>query len=213
MKVDWVTVGPFQENAYLVSDETSGKAVLVDPGDEGARIVRMVRAAGVAVEAVWLTHAHLDHIGAVSAIRREWPVPVHLHPDDLRIFRRGANSAALYGLPFEQPADPDRALADGQVVTCGSLSFTVHHTPGHAPGHVVFVGDEIVLGGDLLFAGSIGRTDLPYADGAAMRQSLERIMTLSDELIVLPGHGPATTIGDERATNPFLTGVARPVRR
>ena len=213
LRVATLVVGAFQENAYLVVDETTNHAVLVDPGAEPERLARMVRDSGATLDAVWITHAHLDHIGAVAGIRREWDVPVLCHPLDYPVWERGGASAAAYGIEFEQPAPPDAPLADGDVLAIGDHRFTVMHVPGHAPGHVVFVGDEIVLGGDLLFAGSIGRTDLPYADGAAMRQSLERIMTLSDELIVLPGHGPATTIGDERATNPFLTGVARPVRR
>ena len=207
MKVDWITVGPFQENAYLISDEATGTGVLVDPGDEGDRIVRMVRAAGVQLEAVWLTHAHLDHIGAVSAIRRAWRVPVHLHPDDLRIYRRGAASAASYGVPFEQPEDPDKELTHDQVMACGSLAFTVHHTPGHAPGHVVFVGEGVMIGGDLLFAGSIGRVDLPLSDPEAMEASLAHIATFDPALVVYPGHGPPTTIGRELASNPFLAGT------
>jgi hydroxyacylglutathione hydrolase len=207
VKVEWVTVGPFQENSYLIVDEPSRKAVLIDPGDEGDRIVRMVKRADVTLQAVWLTHAHLDHIGAVSAIRREWKIPVLLHPSDLVIFRRGAQSAAAYGLPFEQPIDPDGTLAHGQVLELGTSSFTVHHTPGHAPGHVVFLGDRVMLGGDLLFAGSIGRTDLPLCDPAAMEASLSHVAAFDPETAVYPGHGPATTIGDELATNPYLAGA------
>lgn len=208
-----MTVGPFQENCYLVVDEPSREGVLVDPGDDGERIVRMVQRAGVTPQAVWLTHAHLDHIGAVSAVRREWKVPVLLHPDDLVIYRRGAQSAAAYGLPFDQPGDPDGSLAHGQMLELGKSRFTVHHTPGHAPGHVVFLGDGVMLGGDLLFAGSIGRTDLPLSDPERMTESLDRVAGLPEETVVYPGHGPATSIGQERATNPFLTGVARVVRR
>jgi hydroxyacylglutathione hydrolase len=207
VKVDWVTVGPFQENAYLIADERAGRGILVDPGDDGPRIVRMARAAEVEIEAVWLTHAHLDHIGAVEAIRREWKVPVLLHPDDLRIYRRGASSAAMYGVPFEQPADPDGELAHGQTLTVGTLSFTVHHTPGHAPGHVVFVGEGVMIGGDLLFAGSIGRVDLPLSNPEAMETSLAYVAGFDPALAVYPGHGPPTTIGAELAGNPFLAGV------
>ena len=207
MKIEWVTVGPFQENCYLIIDEPTRKAVLVDPGDDGARIVRMVKAAGVDLEAVWLTHAHLDHIGAVSAVRREWKVPVLLHADDLVIYRRGAQAAASYGLPFEQPADPDGTLASGQLLPLGNSRFEVHHTPGHAPGHVVFLGDGVMLGGDLLFAGSIGRVDLPLSNPAAMEASLAHIAAFDPDTAVYPGHGPATTIGEELATNPFLAGV------
>ena len=207
MKIDWVTVGPFQENCYLVVDEPTGKAILIDPGDEGARIIRMVERAKADLQAVWLTHAHLDHIGGVSAVRRQWRVPVLLHPDDLVIYRRGAQAAAAYGLPFEQPADPDGTLRHGQVLELGDGRFEVHHTPGHAPGHVVFLTDGVMLGGDLLFAGSIGRTDLPLCNPAAMEASLAHVAAFDPETVVYPGHGPATTIGEELATNPFLAGV------
>jgi hydroxyacylglutathione hydrolase len=207
VKIEWVTVGPFQENSYLVVDEPTGKAVLIDPGDQGDRIVRMVKQAGVDLQAVWLTHAHLDHIGAVSAVRREWNVPVLLHQDDLVIYRRGSQAAAAYGLPFEQPADPDGILEPGQVLELGNSRFEVHHTPGHAPGHVVFLGERVMLGGDLLFAGSIGRVDLPLSNPAAMETSLAHVAAFDPETAVYPGHGPATTIGEELASNPFLAGV------
>lgn len=207
MNVEWVTVGPFQENSYLLSDKATGRGVLVDPGDEAPRISRMVRAAGVEIEAIWLTHAHLDHIGAVAAMKREWNVPVRLHPDDLVLYRRAAQQAAFYGLPFEQPADPDGEFKDGEVLTLGESVFTVHHTPGHAPGHVAFVGEGVMLGGDLLFAGSIGRVDLPLSNPEAMERSLALVAGFEPDIAVYPGHGPPTSIGTELATNPFLAGA------
>ena len=207
MKIEWVTVGPFQENSYLVTDEGSGRGVLIDPGDEPARIIRMVRAADVEIEAVWLTHAHLDHLGAVAAVTREWKVPVFLHQSDLVLYRRAASQAAFYGLELEQPADPDRWLEDGNAVTVGASRFTVRHTPGHSPGHVVFVSDTVMLGGDLLFAGSIGRTDLPFSSPEAMDASLALVAGLDPEIVVYPGHGPPTSIGAELATNPFLASA------
>ncbi len=213
LRLSSVTVGAFQENTYLVVDERTRRAVLVDPGAEPERIVRMVRESGAALDAIWLTHAHVDHIGAIAGVKRVWDVPVHMHPLDRPIYERGETIAQLYGIPFEQPEPPEISIDDGDVLSLGDASFTVVHVPGHAPGHVVYHGEGIVLAGDLLFAGSIGRTDLPFSDGPAMHRSLERIMTLADELVVYPGHGPATTIGDERTTNPFLTGVARPIRR
>jgi len=213
VKVHAITVGEFQENTYLVIDETTLRAVVIDPGAEPDRVTAWIRDAHVTLDAVWLTHAHLDHVGAIAGVKREWEVPVFMHPADLPTLARGPEAAASYGLPFEAPAIPERELAEGDALSIGALSFGVMHLPGHAPGHVVFHGNGIMLGGDVLFAGSIGRTDLPGADPRAMEESLALICELDDDLVVLPGHGPATTIGRERATNPFLTGAARLVRR
>ncbi len=213
MKIDWRTVGAFQENSYLVVDSSTQRAALVDPGADAEQLVEMVRASRATLEAIWLTHAHIDHIGAIAGIKRIWDVPVHMHPADRPLFDRGAMQAAVYGLPFEEPPAPERELAEGDILQLGALRFGVLHMPGHAPGHVVFVTDGHMIGGDLLFAGSIGRTDLPFSDPDRMSESLERVITLPDETVVYPGHGPTTAIGRERATNPFLTGVARVVRR
>ncbi|MDE3127933.1 MAG: MBL fold metallo-hydrolase [Gemmatimonadota bacterium] len=207
------TVGPFQENCYLVVDPDARRAVLVDPGDEPERLLAMIARAGVPLDAIWLTHAHLDHVGAINAVRRVHPVPVWLHPADRPLYDRAAEVAAMYGLPFDQPEPPDRELAEGDRLTVGGLRFDVLHTPGHAPGHVVFLGHGLMLGGDLLFRGSVGRTDLPFSSGADMDASLARLGGLAPDTIVHPGHGPATTIGEELATNPFLNGTALPVRR
>ena len=205
MKIDWVTVGPFAENSYLVADPAAGRAVLVDPGDEAPRVVDMVRKAGMSLEAIWLTHAHLDHVGAVQGVRRAWNVPVHLHAADLPLYRRAAQQAAFYGLAFEQPDDPDVEIIDGQRMSVGSLTFEARHTPGHSPGHIVFLGEGLMLGGDLLFAGSIGRTDLPFSSPEQMESSLAMLSTFDPNTVVYPGHGPPTSIGAELATNPFLT--------
>ena len=212
-RISCLTVGAFEENTYLLIDPASRRAVLVDPGAEPDRVIAMVERSGSTLDAVWLTHAHLDHVGALAGVKRRWDVPVHLHPDDQPLYERAERQAAAYGLPFEQPDPVERALADGETLAVGGLRFTVHHTPGHAPGHCVFLGHGIVLAGDLLFAGSIGRTDLPLSDPVAMQASLERIAGFPAETVVYPGHGPETTIGEERATNGFLTGLARVGRR
>ena len=214
MRISQLTVGPFYENCYLVVDESAQRGVLIDPGDEAPRIIRMVRESAAELEAIWLTHAHVDHIGALAAVKREWDVPVFLHPADEPLFAAASKQAAFYGLAFEQPDPPERAFVEGTRAHVGSLEFAVLHTPGHAPGLVVFYGDGVLLAGDLLFAGSIGRTDLPLSDPAAMAASLERVMRqLPDDVVVHPGHGPSTTIGRERASNPFLNGEARVVAR
>ena len=213
MIVSSVTVGPFAENCHLLMEEDSRRAVLVDPGDEGARIVRTVKASGATLEAIWLTHAHLDHIGGIAEVLREWKVLVHLHPLDRPLYDRGAQQAAVYGIPFESPPAPDRELADGDVLELGGLRFEVLHLPGHAPGHVAFHGHGMLFSGDVLFAGSIGRTDLPMSNPADLERSLERLATLPPDTQVYAGHGPGTTIGEELRSNPFLTGVARIARR
>jgi hydroxyacylglutathione hydrolase len=206
VKVEWVTVGPFQENSYLLAHADRG--VLVDPGDEPARILRMVASAGVTLDAIWLTHGHLDHVGAIAAIKRSQPhLPVLLHQADQVLYRRASQQAAFYGIPFEQPPDPDGTLDDGAVVTVGGEPFTVRHVPGHSPGHVVFVGSDVLIGGDLLFAGSIGRTDLPLSNPDAMEASLALVAGFDPDLVVYPGHGPPTRIGAELASNPFLAGL------
>lgn len=209
MKVSSLTVGPFQENCYLVVDESSAEAVLVDPGDEAPRILAHLASSGARLTAIWLTHAHVDHVGAVAAVKRVHDVPILLHPLDLPLYRAAGRQAAMYGLPFDEPPLPDGEFEEGQVVRVGKAAFHVMHTPGHAPGHVLLHDHDIAFGGDVLFAGSIGRTDLPLSNPAQMSATLERVTLLSERLVVYPGHGPATTIGDELRTNPFLTGAAR----
>jgi glyoxylase-like metal-dependent hydrolase (beta-lactamase superfamily II) len=209
MKVQGFTVGPFQENTYLVIDEQAKRAVLIDPGDETPRLLAAVAASGATLDAIWVTHGHMDHVGAIAAILRAAPVPVLLHSGDLPLYRAAAEHGLAFGATVEQPPDPSAPLADGQRLHVGGLEFTVMHAPGHSPGHVVIHGNGVAFVGDCLFAGSIGRTDLPLASGAQLTGTLERIAALDPATVVYSGHGPPTTIAREREANPFLNGAAR----
>lgn len=213
MKVHAVTVGPFEENCWILHDPAAGEAVLVDPGEEAPRIAAEVERLGARVTAIWVTHGHLDHIGGIAGLKARWPeVPVYAHPLDAPLWEYAPRAAAAYGLPFDAPPPPDRALAEGDELSFAGERFTVWHLPGHAPGHVGFIGTAMAFTGDVLFAGSIGRTDLPLCDPAALEASLGRLAALPPAVVVHPGHGLSTTIGLERDRNPFLNGSAR-IRR
>ena len=213
MNVRTITVGAFQENSYLVIDEDSKHAVIVDPGGEGQRLVSEIERSKATLDAIWITHAHVDHVGAIASVKERWNVPVYLHPLDRRLYEAAGRQAEVYGLPFEEPPAPDREFADGQKLKLGDSEMTVMHAPGHSPGHVVIHGDGVALVGDCLFAGSIGRTDLPMSNPQQLSESLKKIAALPPATVVYPGHGPETTIGEERLSNPFLNGTARIVGR
>lgn len=212
MIVTQVTVGAFQENCYIVSDPDSHALAIVDPGSEPERIIAAVEATGRTPQAIWITHAHVDHIGAIAPLKRKWDVPVWLHRSDAALYRVGGRQAELYGIPYEEPPTPDEEFADGGKLQLGTLELSVMHAPGHAPGHVVIHGHGNALVGDCLFAGSIGRTDLPFSNPSQLEASLKKIAALPPETVVHPGHGDITTIGEERISNPFLNGTARIVR-
>jgi hydroxyacylglutathione hydrolase len=212
MKIEVLTVGPLEENCYLVIDESTNRAVLIDPGDEPERILKALHDSGATLESIWITHAHFDHVGGLAGVLREHPVPVHMHPLDQPLHARAVDSALRYGFIVEEPPPASHELAEGDRITVGSQTLSVMHVPGHAPGHVAFYNDEVVFGGDCLFAGSIGNTAIEYGDRETLDASVARIIALGDERILYPGHGPATTLGRERMTNPFVTGAARLVR-
>ncbi|PYE55889.1 MBL fold metallo-hydrolase [Deinococcus yavapaiensis] len=202
--VEWIVTGPVQENVVLVYDDEK-RGFLIDPGDEASKIRARLQALEFQPSAILLTHAHFDHVGAVEALRGILEVPVLAHADGLELYRAAASSAARFGLSMTQPSDPDGELREGEALAAGDVKLRVRSLPGHAPGHVVFVGDGFVVAGDTLFRGSIGRTDLPGGDHALLLKGIERqLFSLPDETRVYPGHGPSTTVGVEKRSNPYL---------
>jgi Zn-dependent hydrolases, including glyoxylases len=189
LKVETFTVGEFQENSYLLVDEASGRAALVDPGGEPDRIIKAIEESGAELDAIWITHAHVDHVGAIAPIKRRWNVPVYLHAKDRRLYDAAGIQAQLYGIPFEEPPAPDKEFVEGQNIQLGGIKLAVMHVPGHAPGHVVLYGNGIAFVGDCIFAGSIGRTDLPFSNPADLTASLERIAALPPATVLYPVTG------------------------
>ena len=209
MILEKLTVGPFQENCYIVGDEATGTGALFDPGDEAMRIALAVEQTNLDIAQIIITHAHIDHVGAVATLVDEYACPVLMHAEAEPMLRQLPSQALMMGLRFGKVPAVDGYIKYEGVVTVGGLSFTALYTPGHAPGHLAFYAEEqeVVFSGDALFAGSVGRTDLPGGSMEVLMRSIsERLLTLPDGTRVLSGHGPETTIGRERMTNPFLGG-------
>ena len=209
MILEMLTVGPFQENCYVLGDEASGVGAVVDPGDEAARIAMAVEQTGLEIGSIIVTHAHIDHVGAVAALVDEYSCPVLMHAEAEPMLEQLPTQAMMMGLRFGKVPTVDHHIGEGEMVEVGDLRLRPLYTPGHAPGHLAFYIEEegLVLSGDALFAGSVGRVDLPGGSMEVLMRSIEeRLMTLPDETRVYPGHGPQTQIGNERVSNPFLQG-------
>lgn len=200
-----LTVGPFAMNAYILWCSHTRAGVLVDPGDEIDLILQTVTALKVKPERIVLTHAHLDHVWHVKAIQERLKLPLFMHRDDLPLLERLPFQAQMFGLPTPAPPRLDGYLEEGETVSFGQVAMKVLHAPGHAPGSIVLYGEDTAVVGDVLFQGSIGRTDLPLGSHETLMNSIrQKLMTLPDQVRVLPGHGDETTIGIERRSNPFL---------
>ncbi len=209
LRIQQFTFNPFAENTYVVSVGT--EAVVVDPGmataAEWYAFESYLEKEGLQLQAVWLTHAHIDHILGLAKLREEWRLPLAAHPGVEAVAKASRPLLDLWGMPNVPVAPPERPLRHGARLRLGMWEFEVRETPGHSPDHVVFYEPQrrMLLGGDVLFKGSIGRTDLPGGDyGVLMNSIMNQLMPLPDDTVVWTGHGPSTTIGDERRTNPFI---------
>lgn len=201
MNVNVITlsVGPWPMNCYVVAEEASRQAWVVDPGAEIDRIMAALADGGWQIAAIVQTHGHLDHVAGTAALRAATGVPVLAHPDDAPLF--ADERIRQFG---GEPLMPDRLLRDGETIALGAIPFAVYHVPGHTPGHIAIVGGGACLSGDLIFRVGCGRTDLPGGDMRAMERSLARLLALPDETNIYPGHGPGATVGYVRRCNPYL---------
>jgi glyoxylase-like metal-dependent hydrolase (beta-lactamase superfamily II) len=201
-------VGMLQCNCSILGDEVSGEAIVVDPGDDIPRILAVLARHKLTIKQILITHAHIDHIAGAARLKEITGAPILYNPRDLPLVRMMDIQAGWLGVATPDVRPPDDSLEDGQVIAITGISGTILHTPGHTQGSVCLYMPEknLLLAGDTLFAGSVGRTDLPGGDGPMLIHSVhEKLLTLPDATIVVPGHGPRTTIGEEREFNPFLT--------
>ncbi len=200
-------VGPLQCNCSIIGDETTREAMVIDPGDDIQNVLALLRTHTLQVKQIVITHGHIDHVGGAMKLRAATGAPILLNQNDSDLLKMLDVQAAWIGVPSPGKVEIDRSLTAGETVTAGSLTANVLHTPGHTEGSIClyFPAEQKLIAGDTLFAGSIGRTDLPGGSMQKILQSLHHtLLALPDETVVIPGHGPLTTIGEERETNPFL---------
>ena len=201
-------LGDFGSNCYLVGDEDTKEGMIIDPGDDGSSIMKQVKALGLSIKIIVLTHSHIDHVGGLADVKKATGAVIAIHENEAPFLLK--QPRLMEFMPPTPPSPPaDRLLKDGDMIKVGKLKFKVLHTPGHTSGGICLLGDGIVFTGDTLFNYSIGRADFPGSDYDQEMQSIRsKLMTLPDETKVYPGHGPATTIGTERKGNPFINGTA-----
>jgi hydroxyacylglutathione hydrolase len=206
-----LVVGPLQCNCYVVGDPTTKEAIVIDPGDDADAIAERLAGRELKVTAIVATHAHFDHIVAAERLRELTGAPFHLHPDDKPLLPWMQESGRLFlGMELPGPPEVDTEVGEGDLVSAGDVELEILHTPGHSPGSISLVSNEVVFSGDTLFAGSIGRTDLPGGDTEALVSAVKsKLFDLDDDLPVYPGHGPVTSLGEEKSSNPFVGAAAR----
>lgn len=203
MTLKSLAVGPLEVNCFIIGDQDTGEALVVDPGDEPDRLLDLIRENGLRVKYIVCTHAHFDHVGAIPELKAETAAEIAIHKDELDIYEAAKDMAAFWGYDIEPLPPPDITLREGDTIRAGSLAFTVLHTPGHSPGGICLYGNGVVITGDTLFAGSVGRTDFQGGDINKLKESFRRLISLPGETVVLPGHGPRSTIEAEKNDNFF----------
>ncbi len=207
IKIHLLPLGALQTNCYVVADTDTHEAVIIDPSDEAPKILEVVQREGYQVREILATHAHFDHVLASKPVKEATQAPFRLHAADVPQLRHAQQIAAMYGITAPEPATHDGTVDEGTVIEVGAIKLETFFTPGHSPGHVSYVlrSEQVVFSGDCLFAGGIGRTDLPGGDYPTLMYSIfDKLVVLGDEYTVCSGHGPTTTIGEERQSNPFL---------
>jgi hydroxyacylglutathione hydrolase len=210
MLIKKLAVGPIMANCFIVGCDQTREAAVIDPGDEADRILRTLAEAKLTVTQIINTHGHFDHVGANRRMKQATGAPILIHALDAPMLQMLSRSAAAWGMSAENSPPPDRTIDEGDTISVGAITFEVIHTPGHTPGGVSLHADGYLFVGDTLFAGSVGRTDFPGGDFDTLKSSIQqKLFTLGDEVQVFTGHGPETTIGDEKRNNPFVGIGAR----
>ena len=208
MKVKSIIVGPIKSNCYIVYDEKSSDAIVIDPGDEAGKIMREIDEDHLKVHYIVCTHGHFDHIGAVAEVKKETGAKVAINKKDIEIYKHAGELAASWGLHIVEPPEPDLLVEDGDEIVVGSLQFKVFITPGHSPGGICLYGQGVLFTGDTIFAGSVGRTDLYGGDMEELKKSFVRLISFPSDTEILPGHGSSSTIKEEKATNFFVRRIS-----